>query len=295
MILDDYTRTWQAPTLARAFVECFSELGFSVSFGNTSEGADPKGILFVLSARSFSGAVVPWEGPIILYNVAEAYLFAKRWWRNLVRYSAMRPVPRVDWVFDYSPFNNKQIAAWGWRYLWVPLGYHPCFEQRRQWPVFDLAFLGNAQERGRRWKLFIQHLREEEEFSVFAPGFGGAYRLNQYRGVWNGDAMRTRIFLHLNRMGRGVANFAPLRIIMLGLSNRLCVLAEEMGWMPDCLIPGKHLEVFGLGDYDDLVRRARRLLRSEAWRDLGRRGYKAIKRYKLVDHLRQGLKEASLL
>jgi len=206
----------------------------------------------------------------------------------------------LDFIFDYSPMNKEKFSAWGYRVIFVPVGYHQMFEKPLTGePIYDLSFLGGGQwGKARRLPLF-DRLKREPGLKFFhndCRARHGYWRDNQTNGVWNNEAISTKIFLHTRRMGDKRSNFASLRIVMLGMANRLCMLAERSDWLPECFDHGKNILIYEKDDYDGLVALARTYIESDDWRRVGNAGYETIvDGYRLFDHLQEGLQEAKLL
>ena len=273
----------QGDKFAIAVNDCLNSIGLKSEIRKNTDGIDKNEMIMVIDVRSMKDVRVNWKGPVILYNLLEAYGEFSTGIKRIKRWIRALKNRRVNYVFDYSPLNFSELKKSGFNPIYTPIGYHESFELKKiDTPVYDISFTGvNSKIRDR----FIRKLQEIFNMHVF--GF-----LPKKRG-FSEESFKSKIYLHINRTDL-VRNFPSARIIQLYLSNKMPVISDKTEWSP-IVGDGVHYDTFD--NFEDLVSKIRYYLEHEKERvEMGRRGYDYIKsKYRLEDHLKDALTEAKLV
>jgi hypothetical protein len=167
-------------------------------------------------------------------------------------------------IFEYDATQTRYMREAGWPVAHCPVGYHETFEVPLSQPLEPgVFFLGMMTPKRQQWQKTIGF----KDFQLFDdPEMQG--RLLCSPGV------------HLNIKWRECAAFVPLRVIMLLLSNRCCVVSERSQWSP--IEHGKHY--LSVSTPTQMARECQKLMQKPRLRDkLANDGYNYIKRHHRLD------------
>jgi len=218
-------------------------------------------------------------------------------WTNSVA-SKVGRLPDV--ILDYCPSADiwqDKIESMGIQRVFCPIGYSKRFSLRKTFSnKYDVMFFGysgfkDTKERKNDLTRRAKHIQEFRKYFE-VDNISTLYAEKRLDDVGLLNVLDSKIWLHLHRLD-GFCNFPDIRIIVYGMSNRICVVSEPTRWNP-FFVDGVH---WFSRTTDEMIELCPALLKDDELRNrVANNGYLAIKKHwRFEDHVRRALRELELL